>query len=52
MSKRDDPQFKLRLPVDLKEWLASKAQANKRSLSAEIQFRLDQGRLQEVREAA
>lgn len=33
---REDPQLKLRLPIDLKERVESYAQAHSRSLNAEI----------------
>ncbi|MDW9582497.1 Arc family DNA-binding protein [Sinorhizobium meliloti] len=38
--KQTDPQFKLRLPPDLKEALEAAAQRNNRSVSAEILARL------------
>jgi hypothetical protein len=38
--KQTDPQFKLRLPPDLKDALDSAAQRNNRSVSAEILARL------------
>lgn len=52
MSKREEAQFKLRLPADLKAWLKEKATGNKRSLSGEIEYRLEQDRLEEQQEAA
>ncbi|WP_411887343.1 Arc family DNA-binding protein [Hydrocarboniphaga effusa] len=36
MSKKDDPQFKLRLPPDLKEWIDQQSQINRSSKSSEI----------------
>lgn len=38
--KQTDPQFKLRLPPDLKDALEAAAQRNNRSVSAEILARL------------
>ncbi|AZC88383.1 hypothetical protein C4K29_2080 [Pseudomonas chlororaphis subsp. piscium] len=37
---RKDPQFNLRLPEELKQWIESKAQENCRSRTAEIVFML------------
>lgn len=37
---RTQPQFKMRLPEELKKWLEEQAQANCRSQTAEIVFRL------------
>lgn len=37
---RKDPQFNLRLPEDLKQWVENQAQKNCRSQTAEIIFRL------------
>jgi len=39
---RADPQFNLRLPADIKDSIQSAADANKRSLTAEIIARLDE----------
>lgn len=33
---RDDPQFRIRLPADLKSWVERHAAVNNRSLNAEI----------------
>lgn len=41
MSKRDDPQLRVRIPGALKETLEKKAKINKRTLTAEIADRLD-----------
>ncbi|EAA6551311.1 hypothetical protein DLB95_24565 [Salmonella enterica subsp. diarizonae] len=41
MSKRDDPQLRVRIPESLKEGLEKKARANKRTLTAEIVTRLE-----------
>lgn len=38
---RTEPQYKLRMPTELKEYLTQKAQENKRSLNAEIVARLE-----------
>lgn len=38
---RSDSQFKLRLPVELKETLEAQAKANKRSINAEVLARLE-----------
>lgn len=37
---RADPQCKVRLPVDLKEWVSRQAAKNYRSVNAEIVFAL------------
>lgn len=39
-----DPQMKIRIPVDLKEWVEGCAQKNRRSLNAEVIFRLERSR--------
>lgn len=39
---REDPQMKLRLPADLKDQLAALAEANGRSLNAEVVIRLEE----------
>ncbi|MCX8963220.1 Arc family DNA-binding protein [Erwinia psidii] len=41
MSKRDDPQLRVRIPESLKESLERKARTNKRTLTAEIVDRLE-----------
>lgn len=38
---RDDPKLLIRLPADLKTWLAVTAAANHRSMSKEVEFRLE-----------
>jgi hypothetical protein len=45
---RDDPRILIRLPVDLKAWLASTAVLNRRSQNAEIVMRLEASRAAEV----
>ncbi|MCG7598422.1 Arc family DNA-binding protein [Halomonas sp. McH1-25] len=37
-------QTNVRLPVGIKEWLRREAKRNRRSLSAEITYRLEQSR--------
>lgn len=37
-------QTNLRLPADLKQWLAAQAQANHRSLNGEVVYRLQESR--------
>lgn len=44
---RDDPQMAVRLPVELKAWLAATAVLNRRSQNAEIVFRLEAARAAE-----
>lgn len=39
---REDPQMKLRLPAELKDQLSALAEANGRSLNAEVVLRLDE----------
>ncbi|AOV02375.1 Arc family DNA-binding protein [Delftia tsuruhatensis] len=41
---RTDAQTNVRLPEDLKEWLKSQAVAARRSVTAELIFRLEQSR--------
>ena len=36
MNKRNDPQIKLRLPVELKDWIDWQAEKNRSSKSSEI----------------
>ncbi len=40
----EQQQLKLRLPIELAEWVKSQAADNRRSQSAEIVFRLEQAR--------
>lgn len=44
---RDEPKVLVRLPVELKAWLASTAVMNRRSQNAEIVFRLEAARAAE-----
>lgn len=46
-----DPQFRLRMSADLKDWLTRKAVENHRSINAEITFRLEQQMRAEQRQA-
>lgn len=41
MAKRDDPQFRIRLPADLKKKIEESAKAAGRSLNTEIEKRLE-----------
>lgn len=41
---RDDPGLLVRMPVDLKAWLAATAVMNRRSQNAEVVFRLEAAR--------
>lgn len=45
-----DPQMKIRLSPPLKEWVERSAQANNRSMTAEISFRLEKARQAESRD--
>ncbi len=40
MAVRDDPRLLIRLPVQVKAWLAATATLNRRSMSREIEHRL------------
>lgn len=51
MDRKDDTQFKLRLPGDLKAWVCRQAKANHRSQNAEIVHRLEQAREQQEKAA-
>ena len=52
MSKRDDPQFKLRLPVELNDWIARQAEKNRSTKNSEIVRSIRERREREQREAA
>ena len=43
MTKRNDPQYKLRMPPDMHRDLKAFAKANHRSMNAEIIHRLEAG---------
>lgn len=45
---REDPQLRIRLPIELKEKIEDAAKGNNRSLNAEIVFRLDASFLNEL----
>ncbi|ELO0856425.1 Arc family DNA-binding protein [Citrobacter amalonaticus] len=47
---REDPQLRIRLPIELKEKIEDSAKANNRSMNAEIVQRLDGSFLAEVPE--
>jgi len=49
---RKDPQFNLRLPEELKQWLENQAQENCRSQTAEIVFRLMEEKRRQEQAAA
>lgn len=49
---REDPQFRIRLPAELKEKIEDSAKGNNRSLNAEIVFRLDASFLDQLPEDA
>lgn len=42
--RQSEPQMKIRLPKELKDWLEEQARANCRSQTAEIVFRLEQAK--------
>jgi hypothetical protein len=44
---RKDPQFNLRIPAALRDYLAEQAKTNHRSQTAEVVFRLEQSRIQD-----
>lgn len=52
MTKKDDPQIKLRLPEELKGWIDRQAEMNRSSKSSEIvrsiRERMDRAAQQEV----
>lgn len=48
---RKDVQFNLRLPEELKSYLSEQAQANRRSQTAEVIYRLEQSRIQDEQQA-
>jgi len=45
---REDPQLRIRLPIDLKEKIEESAKSNSRSMNAEIVQRLDSSFLSEI----
>jgi len=49
---RKDPQFNLRLPENLKSYLAEQAEANHRSQTAEVIYRLEQSRMRDEQKKA
>lgn len=46
--QRDDPMMRIRLPVELKAWLAGTAVRNRRSQNAEVVHRLEAAMAAEV----
>lgn len=46
-NSRQMPQFNMRMPPNLKDWLQQKASDNFRSLNSEIVARLNESRKQE-----
>ena len=44
---RKNPQFNIRLPESLKQYIAAQAEANHRSQTAEVIHRLEQSRIQD-----
>ena len=44
--------YPLRIPDDLKVWLKHKAIDNRRSLNAEVRFRLEKSRADELKQEA
>ncbi len=36
MAKKDDPQFKIRMPAEMKDWIDRQADLNRSSMSSEI----------------
>lgn len=47
---REDPQLRIRLPLELKEKIEETAKTNNRSMNAEIVHRLDSSFLNEIQE--
>lgn len=47
---REDPQLRIRLPIELKEKIEEAAKANNRSMNAEIVKRLDSSFMSEISE--
>ncbi|EGT0636011.1 Arc family DNA-binding protein [Citrobacter freundii] len=47
---REDPQLRIRLPIELKEKIEETAKANNRSMNAEIVKRLDSSFMSEISE--
>lgn len=51
-SRNKEPSAMVRMPQDLLDWLRAKARDNRRSVSAEISYRVGQSKLQEQKEPA
>ena len=45
------PELRIRVSVDLKEWLEKRAEEHNRSTSGEVTFRLEEARRREARAA-
>lgn len=52
MAKKDDPQVKLRLPVELNDWIARQAEKNRSTKNSEIVRSIHERREREQKEAA
>lgn len=44
---RNEPEFRVRVPEDVDAWLRASAEANGRTLTSEVAFRLKQARAAE-----
>ncbi|WP_107327496.1 Arc family DNA-binding protein [Agrobacterium pusense] len=49
--KQQDPQLRLRIPENVKDWVKEKADANRRSMTSEIVFVLETAMKMEKAEA-
>ncbi|MCY1388631.1 Arc-like DNA binding domain protein [compost metagenome] len=49
---RKDPQFNLRLPEDLKQWVEAQAQKNHRSQTAELVYLISEEKRRQEQAAA
>lgn len=47
-----DAQMKIRVPLPLKEWIENQSRENRRSMNAEIVYRLEQCRAADLATAA
>jgi hypothetical protein len=46
---RNEPEFRVRLPQDLMDWLKAKAAAGRRSMTQEVVLRLERERNTDIR---
>lgn len=45
MKKHEMHQMKIRIPMELRDWIADSAQENHRTMTAEVEFHLEKARI-------